>query len=341
MKKKIAIIVSVAVAALLLIFFISVVVTMRVSPKPTAVVLNKAVFKEKGSITDKDSHEKTKDLVVAKYNLEYKSSHKNNTFDVYYPKEIKDKVPVLFWVHGGGYLGGDKEMVKEFASKLVAHNQVAVVSMNYELAPDSQYPNQLIQLDEFYKYMVKNQDQYQHFDFSKLFFGGDSAGAQIALQYGLVETNKEYADSMKFEQSIPKGYIKGMISYCGPVNLVNLIGLYGENQAATYTISSIAWSIIGTREWKTSSQIKEASIAEHVTADYPPTYITDGNFYSFEDQGKTLEEKLKNLKVPVKTLFFDDTNEMIFHEYQFNYTKPAAKKCFDETEEFIRGFSSE
>ena len=48
-----------------------------------------------------------------------------------------------------------------------------------------------------------------------------------------------------------------------------------------------------------------ASIYKHVTKDYPPTFITDGNTASFEEQGKALASTLQNKGIPVDTLFFD------------------------------------
>ena len=70
----------------------------------------------------------------------------------------KGPVPVLFWVHGGGFVGGDKSGVKEFATKLVSDANIAVVAMNYELAPDSEYPNQVLQVNELVKDLLAEGD---------------------------------------------------------------------------------------------------------------------------------------------------------------------------------------
>lgn len=56
------------------------------------------------------------------------------------------------------------------------------------------------------------------------------------------------------------------------------------------------------KDWKTSEQLKEA-VADHVSKEFPPTYITDGNAYSFQEQGQALENRLTELKVPVQSLF--------------------------------------
>lgn len=81
----------------------------------------------------------------------------------------KGPVPVLFWVHGGGFVGGDKSGVKEFATKLVSDANIAVVAMNYELAPDSEYPNQVLQVNELIKDLLAEEKDDKLLDMEQLF----------------------------------------------------------------------------------------------------------------------------------------------------------------------------
>lgn len=39
-----------------------------------------------------------------------------NTLDIFYPMDVDGSLPILFWMHGGGYVGGNKEGVSEFAT---------------------------------------------------------------------------------------------------------------------------------------------------------------------------------------------------------------------------------
>lgn len=65
---------------------------------------------------------------------------------------------------------------------------------------------------------------------------------------------------------------------------------------------------LGTHQWQKSVELKQASLVDHVTTEFPPTYITDGNAYSFQDQGLAFEKKLKQLGVPVTSQFFNHTS---------------------------------
>ena len=85
-------------------------------------------------------------------------------------KTARDLFLFCFWVHGGGFVGGDKSGVKEFATKLVSDANIAVVAMNYELAPDSEYPNQVLQVNELVKDLLAEGDD-KLLDMEQLFFG--------------------------------------------------------------------------------------------------------------------------------------------------------------------------
>ena len=52
---------------------------------------------------------------------------------------------------------------------------------------------------------------------ANLYVGGDSAGAQIAVQSVTVEMNPDC--HIGFSQAAPPQTIKGAISYCGPPDL--------------------------------------------------------------------------------------------------------------------------
>ncbi|BDP50172.1 lipase [Enterococcus faecium] len=301
-------------------------------------ILINHMFSNTVQITDKKTFDQAEKNVAKKTDLTYESKYKENTYDIYYPKNSKGPVPVLFWVHGGGFVGGDKSGVKEFATKLVSDANIAVVAMNYELAPDSEYPNQVLQVNELIKDLLAEEKDDKLLDMEQLFFGGDSAGSQIALQYAAIQTNDAYAKQMKIKQLLPKDSLKGTISYCGPVDLKLTAQQHSDDRFMKFFVKTVAWSLIGTKDWKTSEQLKEASVADHVSKEFPPTYITDGNAYSFQEQGQALENRLTELKVPVQSLFYTDTKKEITHEYQFDYTLKESQNCYQQTLDFVNKY---
>lgn len=315
--------------------FLLILIAFHVSPRPGALVIKRA-FDSKVLITDEKGYQRAKKNVEIISDQSYQSKLKDNVFDIYYPKDTHQPVPVLVWAHGGGFVAGDKEGIKEFATKIVLDTKIAVISMNYETAPDSQYPNQLLQMGELIKTLEEK--KFKMLDLSQILFGGDSAGAQIALQYVTTQTNRNYAKSIGIDQILNISEIKGAISYCGPVDLQQTAQKQSTSKFMKFFVDTVAWSEIGTKDWKENPKLFEASLVRHVTKDFPPTYITDGNAYSFQNQGIALEKRLKQLKVPVQGLFYINDKKKITHEYQFDYEMKEAKNCYAQTVAFINEY---
>jgi acetyl esterase len=310
-------------------------IAFQVSPRPGVYVIKKA-FEGQDKITDVQSYNENKKKVTKISDIVYQSEYKKNDLDIYYPKGNTEKLPVIFWVHGGGYVAGDKSGMEEFALRIASQAKVAVVSMNYELAPDLEYPGQVKQVDEMYRYLSKQKSKYPMLDFDRVFFGGDSAGSQIALQYAAIQTNPAYAKQLKMAQALTPKHIIGTISYCGPVDLKQTANEHSDDRFLKFFVKTVAWSLIGEKDWKDSPQLQEASLVDHLTKDFPPTYITDGNTFSFQKQGIAFANKLKELNVPVQSLFYDGDKKVITHEYQFDYTTQEAETCYQQTLDFIQ-----
>lgn len=310
------------------------VLAFTISVRPGVYIIQK-LFDQPIEIMYEEKYDVDAPKVEILKDIEYRSSYDNNILDIIYPKDGDGPYPIMFWVHGGGYVGGDKAGVTEFATYIAAENDMAVVTLNYEKAPSLQYPGQVYQLEDVYQFLYEEKDEYSMLDFEKVMFGGDSAGAQIAGQYVVIQTNDSYADQMNVEQIIDKDHLKGYISYSGPVDIQQMKDVKSSSFFLKFFTSTVARAFIGERNWQESEAIIEASIKEYVTEDFPATYITDGNSFSFPTQGLALEEALKEKDVYVKSLFFQDSDKEITHEYQFNYEMEEAKKALDETINFI------
>ena len=127
--------------------------------------------------------------------IPYGPDVKWNTLDVYRPKHIKGKLPVIVNVHGGGYVYGSTKQYQFYCMDL-ARRGFAVVSFNYRLAPRYKFPTPIFDLNLVMEWMCKKADIYG-FDIDRVALVGDSAGAQITSQYAVICTNPEYAEIME------------------------------------------------------------------------------------------------------------------------------------------------
>ncbi|MGG5341234.1 alpha/beta hydrolase [Enterococcus sp. AZ192] len=314
---------------LVVLIIVSIIIIFNISPKPTISLAKVILFKIP---EDSRNKEYTEGNVNVRVNLNYDSTYKSNQFDLYTPIKPKEGNPIIAWVHGGGFIGGDKLEEKEYATKL-AESGYSVAVMNYELVPDTQYPRPVIQTSEFVTYLANHSKEYS-LNMDHLFLAGDSAGAQIASQFLATQTNDVYRKSLGIKQVVDAGQIKGALLYCGPYNMPEIV-LNSSSPIVKFGFSGIGWGYFKEKDWSRSEQAKSSIVKNFVTDAFPPSYITDGNTSSFESQGKEFIKALESKKVPVSQRFFALSEYKTAHEYQFELDTEPGKTAFNDTIEFL------
>lgn len=268
--------------------------------------------------------------VIETSDTAYPSSVGNNTLDFIMPANPSgSRLPVLFWVHGGAFVGGDKADARDYMVML-ANEGLVVVNVNYGLTPEVKYPNQILQLKEAYDYISANAEQYD-VDISKVVLGGDSAGASIVGQFVNAQVNDAYAKDSGISQVIATPTdIKGVVFLSGLLNTKEIDET--GNAVIDYMFNKSAWAYYGDKNWKDSVQADFGDLAGHVGGSFPPTFITDGKNGSFESQAKTLEAELRSLNVSVTSKYYDSS---LGHEYQFIMDYPESLETYDALKAFL------
>src|SRR5262249_18495439 len=131
-------------------------------------------------------------------------AHKRQVLDVYSPKSAKN-LPVVLWIHGGGWQAGDK---KDVHVKPQAFNDkgFVFVSTNYRLLPDVDMGTIIRDVAKAIGW-VHGHIAGHGGDPKRLFIMGHSAGAQLAA---LVCTDDRYLKA----EGVSLASIKG----CVPVD---------------------------------------------------------------------------------------------------------------------------
>lgn len=97
--------------------------------------------------------------------------------DVYAPDEARD-LPVVFWIHGGGWQTGDKTDV-QIKPRVFAEHGYVFVSTNYRLLPDVEMGEIFRDVARALGWVHRNIGRYGG-DPNRIFVMGHSAGAQLA-----------------------------------------------------------------------------------------------------------------------------------------------------------------
>ena len=120
----------------------------------------------------------------------------DNVVHVILPPDIgHEKVPVLFYVHGGQFISGGITTHDKLIRELVHRAHVAVVFPEYSLAPESKAPEALSQLEQVYQSLPKLAEQFP-LDLSRIMLSGDDSGgtlvASLAYHEQQVAVHKIY-----------------------------------------------------------------------------------------------------------------------------------------------------
>ena len=308
------------------------------SPLPVSFMI-RAAFNKKIAVAPDNFKEMQNNVEVIK-NLNYPSEYKDNFADIYIPKNQKNQenqenlFPVILWIHGGAFVGGDKEDIEIYATALASEG-FAVVCINYRRAPEAKYPAPVIQTNDAYLWIKDIALEYS-LDINNFILAGDSAGAHIAAQFAAVQSNQIYADEMGLAQNIPLHTLKSVLLFCGPYDVSEMQS--GNNFIVDFLMGRAAWAYFGKKDWADDFSY-QATISNHVTSDFPPAFISDGNNLSFEHHARALADTLKNKGVLFETYFIPAggiNSAVAAHEYQFIMNTPSGKESFNKAVAFLK-----
>src|SRR4051812_15979676 len=135
-----------------------------------------------------------------KSNIRYvDDGHERQVLDVYSPKDAKN-LPVVFWIHGGGWQAGDKTSV-QLKPQVFVDKGFVFVSTNYRLLPSVDMGTIIRDVAKSIHWVHDHIAEYGG-DPKRLFVMGHSAGAQLAA---LVCTDDRYLKAEKLSLAIIKG----------------------------------------------------------------------------------------------------------------------------------------
>lgn len=98
---------------------------------------------------------------------------------IYKPKITSNPVPVLVWLHGGGYIIGNPEMDDSVCAQYVREVGIVIVSVDYRYAPNHPFPAGLEDSYSALKW-AHSHSQLLGIDPKRVAIGGASAGGGLA-----------------------------------------------------------------------------------------------------------------------------------------------------------------
>ncbi|MEK4094015.1 alpha/beta hydrolase [Viridibacillus sp. FSL H8-0110] len=109
---------------------------------------------------------------------------------IYEPVEKNlDKLPAMLWIHGGGYVMGHPDMDDVLCERFVQTAKCVVVSVDYRLAPEHQYP---AAIEDCYAGLVwmTNEADSLGIDVNRVAIAGASGGGGLTAALAIMARDK-------------------------------------------------------------------------------------------------------------------------------------------------------
>jgi arylformamidase len=230
------------------------------------------------------------------------NGHKRHVLDIYTPQDQAEKsLPVMFWIHGGGWQTGDKSDVA-LKPKVLTERGFVFVSTNHRLLPEVRMDDLIHDIARSVGWVHRNIARYGG-DPARIFLGGHSSGAQLTA---LTCIDDRYLK----KEGVSFDVLKGCIAVDGDTYDIPKIILTAEHRQALYGGKMFTF---GHRQKFGNDPEKHVdfSAVTHVAKGkaIPPFLILyfSGN-PDTRAQAERLESVLKEAGIPAKSYGKSDSN---------------------------------
>ena len=247
---------------------------------------------------------------------------KDNKLDlyIYRPKNIQNtKTPVIYYMHGGGYIIGNATMYGTTFNYLANKHNATVISIEYRLSTKAPYPADLNDAYSGLKYIYHNADKL-NIDKNNIIIMGESAGGGLTARLGLY--NKDH-DKIPIKGQV---LIYPMLDYRTGGNNDIYKNEYAGEYIWTKELNQIGWTslkkdqIIPEKEMLYYSPAM-ASVEE--LKGLPDTFIIVGGLDLFVNECFDYANKLIQAGIP--TEFFCEPGVVHAYDLLLNKSPQAAR----------------
>ncbi|MEN3940592.1 alpha/beta hydrolase fold domain-containing protein [Prosthecobacter sp. SYSU 5D2] len=204
--------------------------------------------------------------VEARLDLPYaENENPRQKLDLYLPKERKaDKpLPVIVFIHGGGWRNGDKAGGIGNLGRFVASGDYAGVSVGYRLTGEAQWPAQIHDCKAAIRWIKAHAEEHG-LDATKIGVWGTSAGGHLVSMLGTSGDVKELEGTLG-KHLDQDSQVTCVANYYGPENFITMVrqpSTIDRSQGRDYPEALLLGGPVPERE----AVAREASPVTHVSA---------------------------------------------------------------------------
>lgn len=210
-----------------------------------------------------------RDAITTITDVPYGEAHPRQILDIYLPSDTDETVPLIVMIHGGGYVFGSKDILRDVAL-YYAEMGYAVVVPSYRLAPEFTYSAPIEDIFCAMAWTVNHSNDFG-FDSTQVILLGESAGANAAALLGTVDMPEQFLSNC--DHALPDD-----ISYQAIIGLYMFADLSSCDCDLVRSTTS-AYLDVPYSAWDNTNSANlwgEASLYHWLDADDPPFYLIHG-----------------------------------------------------------------
>ncbi|EXJ23224.1 Esterase/lipase [Alkalibacterium sp. AK22] len=247
--------------------------------------------------------------INAHYNIRYGKSRKYNQLDIYYPKGTNEKLPVLVNFHGGGYVYGSKKNYMHYGMYM-ARQGFVFVNSSYTLAPRKKYPEPLKELNAVLHWIAHNHETY-FIDKEKIFFVGDSVGAQLAMQQAVLLKSPAYRQLLGIEVTEELS-LRGLGLNCGLFDLSSKLSsaVSTNPKDPQVQLNYLLKDYLG-KNWLRHKE--ELDFVSYIDEGFPPVFIMTAENDFLKQESYPMADMLRKKGVAVRFEKYGTAEDVHLH----------------------------
>ena len=98
---------------------------------------------------------------------------------IFKPQKANKKLPVILYIHGGGWILGSKNSWDRFLRQFAVQTNSVIIFPEYSRSPEAKYPQALNEIYETLEYIYKKPKEF-NINPEKIVIAGDSVGGNMA-----------------------------------------------------------------------------------------------------------------------------------------------------------------
>lgn len=237
-------------------------------------------------------------------NIEYASVNgKSLLLDLYLPDTSGKPLPVIMFVHGGGWVAGSKSDYKPI---FLTEFGYAVASINYRFSQEAPFPAQIQDCKAAVRWL-RAHARFYNLDRSRIGVWGTSAGGHLVALLGTSGDVKELeGDEGNLDQS---SRVQAVCDWYGPTDFLKIDeeaaqSALGDHRMNANSPDSLVSKLIGGPIQKNKDKVALANPLTFVSKDDPPFLIIHGDKDSTVPlaQSEILRDALQKAGVEVKLI---------------------------------------